>query len=112
MKKINNRGITLAALVITVIILLILASVATYSGLNVVKFSKLTTFTTEMKIMQTKVNEIYQKYKDGNSIEIDGTTYYGKNRNDGELTILDIGQTLDSVSTQANKVFTLSLIHI
>ena len=106
MKKINNRGITLAALVITVIILLILASVATYSGLNVVKFSKLTTFTTEMKIMQTKVNEIYQKYKDGNSIEIDGTTYYGKNKNSGEPTILDIGQTLDSVSTQANKVFT------
>ena len=106
MKKINNRGITLAALVITVIILLILASVATYSGLNVVKFSKLTTFTTEMKIMQTKVNEIYQKYQDGNSIEVDGTTYYGKNKNDGELTILDIGQTLDSVSTQANKVFT------
>ncbi len=108
MKKINNRGITLAALVITVIILLILASVATYSGLNVVKFSKLTTFTTEMKIMQTKVNEIYQKYKDGNSIEIDGTTYYGKNKNSGEPTILDIGQTLDSVSTQANKVFTES----
>lgn len=108
MKKINNRGITLAALVITIIILLILASVATYSGLNVVKFSKLTTFTTEMKIMQTKVNEIYQKYKDGNSIEIDGTTYYGKNKNSGEPTILDIGQTLDSVSTQANKVFTES----
>ena len=108
MKKINNRGITLVALVITIIILLILASIATYSGLNVVKFSKLTTFTTEMKIMQTKVNEIYQKYKDGDSIEIDGTTYYGENKNGEESTILDIGQTLDSVNTQANKVFTES----
>ena len=108
MKKINNRGITLVALVITIIILLILASIVTYSGLNVVKFSKLTTFTTEMKIMQTKVNEIYQKYKDGDSIEIDGTTYYGENKNGEESTILDIGQTLDSVNTQANKVFTES----
>ena len=110
MKKSNNKGITLVALVITIIVLLILSSIATYSGLNVVKSSKLTVFTTEMKIMQTKVNEIYQKYKDGNSIEIDGTTYYGENKKseNSNSTILDIGQTLDSVSTQANKVFTES----
>ena len=110
MKKSNNKGITLVALVITIIVLLILSSIATYSGLNVVKSSKLTVFTTEMKIMQTKVNEIYQKYKDGNSIEIDGTTYYGENKKseNSNSTILDIGQALDSVSTQANKVFTES----
>ncbi len=110
MKKLNNKGITLVALVITIIVLLILSSIATYSGLNVVKSSKLTVFTTEMKIMQTKVNEIYQKYKDGNSIEIDGTTYYGENKKseNSNSTILDIGQALDSVSTQANKVFTES----
>ncbi len=110
MKKLNNKGITLVALVITIIVLLILSSIATYSGLNVVKSSKLTVFTTEMKIMQTKVNEIYQKYKDGNSIEIDGTIYYGENKKseNSNSTILDIGQALDSVSTQANKVFTES----
>ena len=110
MKKLNNKGITLVTLVITIIVLLILSSIATYSGLNVIKSSKLTVFTTEMKIMQTKVNEIYQKYKDGNSIEIDGTTYYGENKKseNSNSTILDIGQALDSVSTQANKVFTES----
>ena len=110
MQKAKESGITLVALVITVIVLLILSSIATYSGLNVVRSSKFTVFTTEMKIMQTKVNEIYQKYKDGNSIEIDGTIYYGENKKseNSNLTILDIGQALDSVSTQANKVFTES----
>ena len=110
MQKAKESGITLVALVITVIVLLILSSIAIYSGLNVVRSSKFTVFTTEMKIMQTKVNEIYQKYKDGNSIEIDGTTYYGENKKseNSNSTILDIGQALDSVSTQANKVFTES----
>ena len=46
MKKLNSKGITLVALVITIIVLLILSSIATYSGLNVVKSSKLTVFTT------------------------------------------------------------------
>lgn len=59
----NRNGITLISLVITIIILLILASIGTYSGIEVIKSSKLTTFTTEMKIMQTQVNELYETYK-------------------------------------------------
>ena len=58
MKILKENVITLVALVITVIVLLILSSIATYSGLNVVRSSKFAIFTTEMKIMQTKVNEI------------------------------------------------------
>lgn len=57
----KENGITLMSLVITIVILLILASIATYSGIEVIKSSKLTKFTTEMKIMQTQVNELYQK---------------------------------------------------
>ena len=57
----NSRGITLITLVITIIVLLILASVATYSGINVINSARLTTFTTELKIMQTHINEIYQQ---------------------------------------------------
>ncbi len=49
------------SLVITIVILIILASIATYSGIEVIKSSKLTKFTTEMRIMQTQVNELYQK---------------------------------------------------
>ena len=60
----KENGITLMSLVITIVILLILASIATYSGIEVIKSSKLTKFTTEMRIMQTQVNELYQKMKD------------------------------------------------
>lgn len=88
--KENRKGITLVSLVITIVVLLILASITTYSGIEVIKSSRLTTFTTEMKIMQTQVNELYQKYKDGDS------------------TVLDLGKDLNIVSEQANKVLNAS----
>ena len=61
----NSKGVTLIALVITIIVLLILASVAIYSGMDIIQSSKLTAFTTEMKIMQTQVNDLYDKWKSG-----------------------------------------------
>ena len=88
--KENRKGITLVSLVITIVVLLILASIATYSGIEVIKSSRLTTFTTEMKIMQTQVNELYQRYKNGDN------------------TVLDIGKDLGSVLQQANKAFNAS----
>ena len=59
-KNINNKGITLITLVITIIVIVILASVATYSGVQVIESSKLTRFTAEMKLIQAKINEIYE----------------------------------------------------
>lgn len=59
----NKKGITLISLVITVIVLSILASIATYSGVSVIQSAKLTTFTTELKIMQTQINNIYEENK-------------------------------------------------
>lgn len=108
----NTKGITLVSLVITIVVLLILSSIATYSGINVINSSKLTAFTTELKIMQTQVNAIYQKYKDNDTIEIDGTIYYGEaesNKQDTtNKTMLDIGQELTGdIKEQADKIFTL-----
>ena len=65
--------------------LIILASIATYSGVNVIKQSKLNKFTAEMKIMQTEVNNLYDRYSNG------------------EIDVLNIGKELDS---EANNVFT------
>lgn len=80
------KGITLVSLVITITVLLILVSVATYSGLNVISSSKLTAFTAELKIMQTQVNAIYEEDKEQQ---------------------IGIGLTEDSsVAAQATKVFT------
>ena len=95
--KNNKNGITLISLVITIIVLLILAGIATYSGSKIIKTANLTSFTTQMKIMQTQVNELYQKYKDNGKVKIDETTYYGKENNNGaEKTILQIGGDLEN----------------
>lgn len=103
----NQNGITLIALTITIIVLLILVSISTYSGINIVQSTKMTAFTSELKIMQTQVNEIYQKYKKGDTIKIDDTIYYGENeKNTGKETMLEIGEPLtDSIKTQAAKIF-------
>ena len=42
----NKRGITLITLVITITVLVILASIATYSGISLFNSSKFTAFTT------------------------------------------------------------------
>lgn len=63
MKNTRTSGITLISLVITIIVLIILASVATYSGIEVVKSSNVTAFTTELKILQTNVDKIEAKSK-------------------------------------------------
>lgn len=63
----NNEGITMIALVITVIILIILASITTYSGLSTARESRYYNAVSEMKVMQTKVNEYYEDYKNGDT---------------------------------------------
>lgn len=94
MKKLNNKGITLMALVITIILLIILASIGTYSGIQVVKSAQFTAFSTELKIMQTQVNKLYDEKRNGNDEYIDS-----------------LGETISSktdVQQQANTVFTAS----
>ena len=88
LNKENKRGITLIALIITITVLIILASVATYSGVGVIRQSKLNSFTTEMKMMQSEVNALYDRYTNG------------------ETEVLNLGKDLDS---QADKVFTSSV---
>lgn len=74
----NCKGITLVALVTTIVVILILASVATYSGKNALERTYLTAFTAELKIMQTHVNEIYQQYIDGETIQLGNEEYTGE----------------------------------
>ena len=62
----NNKGITLVSLVITIIVLMILASIATSNGLSAVKNAKYYNAISELKVMQAEVNEMYEDYKNGN----------------------------------------------
>lgn len=59
----NQKGITLISLVITIIVMMILASIITVAGLDSIKISKKTTFITELELIQAKVSSIYEKRK-------------------------------------------------
>ena len=82
----NNRGITLIALVIMVIVILILSTVGINTGLNVIRESKYNRAIGEMKIMQARVNEIYDDYKSGSE------TQYGIQYSDMPADIKSIAQ--------------------
>ena len=100
MRKINSKGITLISLVITIAVLLILASIATYSGIDVIRQSKLNKFTAEMKVMQTQVNDLYQKYTDGTSVTVGNNTYTGDD------ILNKIGLEQEDFPSDADRVFT------
>ena len=65
-KGAGATGITLIALVVTIIVLIILISISANVGLNVIRESKYYNAVSEMKLMQTKVNEMYEEYRSGN----------------------------------------------
>lgn len=57
MKKNKDRGITLASLVITIIVLLIIAGISVYSGTDIIKRAKLEELKTNMLLIETKAKE-------------------------------------------------------
>ena len=98
--KESNDGITLIGLVITIIILLILATIAVYSGIGTIHSARLAEFTTELKIMQQKVNELYDSYTNGKTVTINEIEYVGTD-------IQNIGKELNGVfdTNQLGKIF-------
>ena len=67
MIKEKITGITLTSLVITIIVLLILASLMYSTGRNVIDNARLSSFTAELQKLQGEVNTLYQKYKNGDN---------------------------------------------
>ena len=59
----NNKGITLISLAITIVVLIILASVSTYVGVNSLNQSKENTQLSELGIVQQVILENYTKYE-------------------------------------------------
>ena len=67
MKVRNNKGITLIALTITIIILLILASITIYSGKESIKKAQLESLKTNMLLIKAKAKEYVEQasFKNG-----------------------------------------------
>ena len=64
MKKIKQeKGVTLAILVVMIIILLILATVGVKSWNQTIEYSAFNEFTAELQVIQSKVNELNQNQK-------------------------------------------------
>ena len=99
MRKENKRGITLISLVITILVLLILTTVSTYSGIKAITNSKFTNFTTMMKVMQLEINSLYEKYKNGDTISVNGTNYSGE-----QISRIESNVTSE-VSAKKDKIF-------
>lgn len=58
----NNKGITMITLVITIIVLIIISSIAINNGYQSSTQARFYNAISEMKAMQTKVNTIYEDY--------------------------------------------------
>ena len=61
----NNKGITLTALIITVILLTIIAGTAVYTGTDVLEDAKEEAFVQELQMIQNAVNNEYSKIENG-----------------------------------------------
>lgn len=68
----KENGITLISLVITVLVMLILAGIATTAGLDSIRNTKKTSMITQLEMIQEKVNTIYEK----NKLNKENSTYY------------------------------------
>lgn len=60
MCKMEEKGVTLIALVTTIVILFILSSIGATAGMSTINWASFSQFKDELKILQTKVNELNQ----------------------------------------------------
>ena len=65
----NNKGVTLIALVFTIIIIMILASIAVFSGASIIRYTKFNKARAEIQVIQANVNEWYKEYCDAEGDE-------------------------------------------
>ncbi len=63
----QEKGITLVALVITVLVMSILAGTAISSGRSIIDSNKVMAFIQELKVVQSEVNVIVEKQKQGDT---------------------------------------------
>ena len=103
----QSSGITLVALIVTIVVLLILASVATYSGIDAIENSKYTKFKSELKIMQTYINNWYEECKNA-----DETKSFADNINTKFTNIAGKGVNATVATNDTQAKTTLNAIGI
>lgn len=101
----NEKGITLISLIVTVIVLILLTTAATFTGVEVYKNIAVNNFISEMKLLQERVNLICEKYKlsSEESIEaylisqqMNSSTIVDRNTSSGSVSDADLKKALDN----------------
>lgn len=92
----NQKGITLTTLAIMVIVILIISGVGIASGAGTIKYSKYLEFQSELKMVQSKVNEISEQYIKEN-IKI------GEELTADAEKILDVSEVNEELNKKANS---------
>ena len=64
-KNAKDNGITLVSLVVTIVILLIISTIAYETGKGTLESAKLSAYRAEMTIMQEEVDKLEQQYRQG-----------------------------------------------
>lgn len=93
MKTTEEKGVTLVALVTTIVILLILTSIGATSGITTINSAKFSQFKEELKIIQTKVNELSQNSE----------TVKGKELNEKQKDILNKSEISNIIYNQKTE---------
>ena len=109
----DNKGITIISLIITIIIMSILISVTTYSGIDSYKNAKVTNFVAQMQLIQSKVDGLVgsKTIEEINSMGLkEITTEEQRNAinsayNNGEITTNDISKYKLFTTTDLLDIF-------
>ena len=76
MKNNGERGITLIALVATIIVIFIIAGITVKTGVDTVKSAQFMSFQAELTMVQSKINEISVEYiRENKTLGVELTTY-------------------------------------
>ncbi len=94
--KNSEKGITIVALVLTIIILLILASTAAYTGIESYNKAEQIKFVSQMQLIQAKVDELVQD-KEFDSSNI------GKELTEDQKSILSTANENDEITTEYSE---------
>lgn len=105
MQNSKEKGITLVALLMTIVILLILVSIGVTSGVSTIESVKFSRFKSELKILQTKINELNQNNEDDINIGIKDLTQeqidtISKNISNTDNSIIEGFKYCDSICIQ------------
>lgn len=84
----NEKGITFASLVITIIVLIILASIGVSTGKKTLQSSKFYNVQAQMRSLQSAINTMYSEYELADETKKQEILLYGKNLNVCNASIL------------------------